>query len=98
MWYNYLRLDHSETRRVRGKGARDAGHPRANANRTEGIVKEGRHTWPVTLSQSEMPERLVTGYKPETKRKTGTGIVISRKENGGESAPSLLGRGRCPWS
>ena len=39
---------------VRGKEARDSGFLRANANRTEGLVKEGRHTWLVTLSRSEV--------------------------------------------
>ena len=51
---NYLRPDHSETRGVRGKGACDAGYPRANTNRTEGLVKEGKDTWPMTLSRSEV--------------------------------------------
>ena len=54
LWHNYLRPHHSETRGVRGKGARDAGYPCPNANLTEGLVKEGRHTWSVTLSRSEV--------------------------------------------
>ena len=44
MWYIYLRPDLSGTRGVRGKGERDAGYLRANANHTEGLVKEGRQT------------------------------------------------------
>ena len=52
--HNYPRPEHLEMGEVRNKGARAVEYPRANTEPYGWIRIEVRHTWPVTLSQSDV--------------------------------------------
>ena len=56
LWYNYLQPDHTELRGIEVRGRSLVRYPREVINVRKGLVKEGRHTSPVTLSRSDVLE------------------------------------------